>query len=250
MGFQAFPISVSWNASTRRKLLDWKPAWGETLSLPLVLDWLNFLGNGCNGIAIKTGVTSNLTVIDGDTKNGVDGISPLSHIIFSHIPSVKTPTGRHWWFAYSSTSKTSSDRKRGMDIRNDGAFAICPPSVVTGYGVYEWVVPLKMPLQKMPIAVVNHVRKKSENRLPAPEGRKLISDLTKPQCRILREKINRCKIAPIGSRSEPDFAVCCWAVKIGLSPENLWQLVHNIGKFADRGREYFNMTYENALRTE
>lgn len=247
-GFHAFPLAVSFDSKNGRKKIDWLPSWGDDLSLSLSLDWVTFLGNKCNGIGVKTGIQSGLTVIDGDTKNGYDGVSSLSKLFSENTPSVKTPTGRHWWCTYSNELKTSSDTRQGMDIRNDGAFVICPPSSIPGYGRYQWDVPLSFPLQNVPQHIIEQAKTASAGCGLYPSGYKKIGDLTALQHRILKERIARSAAAPIGFRSHADFAVCCWALKTGLAADELFKQVRNIGKFATAGFRYFELTFQNAQK--
>ena len=62
----------------------------------------------------------------------------------------------------------------------------------------------------------------------------------------LAELVATSAIAPAGSRSEADFAVCCFAVRNGVSKEQLWGELEHVGKFAEQGRRYFDLTWENA----
>lgn len=47
-------------------------------------------------------------------------------------------------------------------------------------------------------------------------------------------------------RSAADFALCVFAIRRGVDREHLWSEVANISKFQDRGRDYFDMTFEAA----
>jgi hypothetical protein len=58
--------------------------------------------------------------------------------------------------------------------------------------------------------------------------------------------LNRCAVAPVGTRSERDFALCCWAVEHGWDKEEVWAEAQSVGKFAQRGRDYFDTTWKNA----
>ena len=49
-----------------------------------------------------------------------------------------------------------------------------------------------------------------------------------------------------GTRSETDFAVCCYAIREGVAADEVWSRVQSVGKFAQRGRSYFDITWENA----
>jgi hypothetical protein len=53
-------------------------------------------------------------------------------------------------------------------------------------------------------------------------------------------------IAPPGTRSEADFAACCYSIRSGISQEEAWNRVAEVGKFAEGGRRYFDRTWENA----
>jgi hypothetical protein len=50
----------------------------------------------------------------------------------------------------------------------------------------------------------------------------------------------------VGGRSEADWALVCAAIEDGWDCEALWARVHSIGKFADRGRGYFDLTWSKA----
>jgi hypothetical protein len=51
--------------------------------------------------------------------------------------------------------------------------------------------------------------------------------------------------APVGSRSEADFALCCWAVEHGMKRDDGWVAVAKVGKFSDDER-YFGRTWDAA----
>lgn len=55
--------------------------------------------------------------------------------------------------------------------------------------------------------------------------------------------------AAVGSRSEADFAVCCAAIRQSVDPEALWNRVAMIGKFNERGRPYFDRTWDKAEKS-
>ncbi len=54
----------------------------------------------------------------------------------------------------------------------------------------------------------------------------------------LSELIAACTIAPEGSRSEADFAVCCYAIRNGIAKDEVWTRLQSVGKFAEQGRRY------------
>ncbi len=62
----------------------------------------------------------------------------------------------------------------------------------------------------------------------------------------LSDYIAAASSAAKGSRSEADFAVCCYAVRHGIAKDEVWQQVQQIGKFAEQGQRYFDVTWGNA----
>lgn len=78
--------------------------------------------------------------------------------------------------------------------------------------------------------------------MPLPRPRKASNS----KADKLAELIAASAIAPAGQRSEADFAVCCYAVRQGIDPEEVWKQVEPIGKFAEQGRRYFDVTWANA----
>lgn len=265
MGYQAFPLVVSCNLATGRKRLDWKPAWGETLSLPLVLDWFSILGDSCNAVAIKTGLCSNLFVLDLDVSNGKDGGAALErHGIIIPVNTVCAQTqsgGYHYYFRFPeglehSTGTDLFEKESGIDIRGDGGFVISPPSQIKGGGGYSWIVsPYDYPLAPLPEALLKKImvaRNKPEpSKVLWKQSReKRFSELSEPQKLPLIERLEKSKHAKIGFRSHADFALCCWAACIQLAASDLWELCRNVGKFKACGYPYFELTYRKACKVQ
>ena len=78
--------------------------------------------------------------------------------------------------------------------------------------------------------------------MPLPASRKV----SPSKADKLSELIAACAIAPAGSRSETDFAACCFAVRNGIAKEEVWPQLEHVGKFAEQGRRYFEVTWSNA----
>ena len=55
---------------------------------------------------------------------------------------------------------------------------------------------------------------------------------------------NRCAVAD--DRSVEDYALCCWAIREGLAADAVWAEVQDVGKFGQRGRDYFDQTWGKA----
>jgi hypothetical protein len=52
----------------------------------------------------------------------------------------------------------------------------------------------------------------------------------------------------VKDRSRRDFAVVARLTELGLSRDEIWHLVQNRSKFAERGEKYSEVTYQNALK--
>jgi hypothetical protein len=88
----------------------------------------------------------------------------------------------------------------------------------------------------------SRVRTKEAAKVRLPTG----CTLTPNRRNRLIELLNVCEVTPVGGRSEPDFAVCAHAIEHGYDKEQVWQEAQSVGKFAERGRDYFDLTWEKA----
>ena len=98
------------------------------------------------------------------------------------------------------------------------------------------------------IAVFSHLVQVS----PDKKRREQIAKVALPTERKVtpsrRDALNRliliCGTAT--DRSQADFALVSHAIEKGVPKETLWPMVEAVGKFAERGREYFDRTWNNA----
>jgi hypothetical protein len=84
-------------------------------------------------------------------------------------------------------------------------------------------------------------RRRQIEAMPLPAVRKLSAG----KLDKLSELIAGCAIAPDGTRSEADFAVCCYAIRNGIEKDEVWNRLQSVGKFAEQGRRYFELTWES-----
>jgi putative DNA primase/helicase len=80
-------------------------------------------------------------------------------------------------------------------------------------------------------------KKAAEMRLPRRK-------LTPGRLNTLGDYINACSAAEDQSRA--DYRLCRWAAGQGLDREEVWGQVKDVSKFARRGRDYFDQTWEKA----
>ncbi len=77
-------------------------------------------------------------------------------------------------------------------------------------------------------------------KLPAPRK------LSAPKFDRFQELLLICNAAEVGTRSEADFSLCCWAVEHGVPRESVWKEAQNVGKFREAGERYFDQTWGRA----
>jgi hypothetical protein len=71
--------------------------------------------------------------------------------------------------------------------------------------------------------------------IPLPSPRKI----TAGKRDKLNELITACAVAEVGARSERDWALICHCIRHGIPRHELWSMVADVGKFAERGEAYF-----------
>lgn len=90
---------------------------------------------------------------------------------------------------------------------------------------------------------------------PDKERRKTIEAIRTPPpakkigakgLKTIADLINACLMSPPGMRSEMDFRLCCTAIEQGWPRADVWQQVGKLGKFAEGGERYFDLTWQKA----
>ncbi len=71
-----------------------------------------------------------------------------------------------------------------------------------------------------------------------------LTQLTRRDRDRLAYLLNKSRTAQ--DRSKADWALLCWCIRRGIDRELLWEQVQDVGKFAERGRDYFDLTWSNA----
>ena len=62
----------------------------------------------------------------------------------------------------------------------------------------------------------------------------------------LNDCILKCRIAQDGSAA--DYALCIFAIEHGIAKEVIWDEAKDVGKFQERGQQYFDLTWTKAAR--
>lgn len=104
--------------------------------------------NTYKGIALVTGKISGITIVDFDTGS--------QDILWgTQTPTVQTGSGgKHYYFKYTDKISQGANHELKIDIRNDGGYAIMPPSISIK-GKYEWIRNLDTPLAELPQSFID-----------------------------------------------------------------------------------------------
>jgi len=146
-GFKIFPV---WGVDSEGKCLcgdehlkdhsagkhprfkDWEKI--ATDSIDTIETWYKYYPTGNWGLA--TGKLSNVTVVDIDPKNG----GSIDSLPFPETLTVQTGSGGyHLYYLYNSMAGTGVENlAKGIDVRNDGALVVIPPSMHITGNEYKW----------------------------------------------------------------------------------------------------------------
>jgi hypothetical protein len=107
---------------------------------PKTIDTLKPYIHGNANWGVATG--GNLAVLDFDSEDAyVDFVSRNIDLLSGGYPVVKTGRGFHIWFKPIKSLK--SHRFDGVDLKGEGGYVVCPPSIHPGTGRrYLWHNPL------------------------------------------------------------------------------------------------------------
>jgi len=136
LGFSIIPI----DPDSKKALVSWKPFQIQKASLEQVEHWLEQCPNA--QWAVVTGEISGITVVDCDNDAALEAAHDLG---LTNGCGVSTPRGQHFYFKYNNDGKirktisghgskgTYWPQVKGLDLRNNGGYALLPPSTD-----YEW----------------------------------------------------------------------------------------------------------------
>jgi hypothetical protein len=142
MGFSV----IACKAASKTPLASWKQYQNNRASMEQLNTWAHD-NPDCNW-AIITGKVSGIVVIDTDNP---DADAYAQHRGLPPTLTAKTAKGYHYYYAHTPLRNTTSLHGiDGLDIRGDGGYVICPPSIHPSGAIYEWITPLDTPLAPLP----------------------------------------------------------------------------------------------------
>jgi hypothetical protein len=156
-----------------------------------------------NNIAIATGAASGIFVVDVD---GLDAEAALRGLEAEHgaLPATVeaiTARGRHIYFRWPQEPVRNSAGKIGahIDVRGDGGYVLCPPSIHPSGRRYCWSVDSANSIADAPGWLLAKQNGVTVSTTPSPEWRALIkgvgegarnSSLAKLAGHLLRHHVN------------------------------------------------------------
>jgi len=184
---------------------------------------------GHDNIACLTGYKNNITVLDLDFPRYDMASVFVEQFGDDYIREIDTLTvrsangGYHLYFLYEPEIKTSTNNLHQIDVRNDGAYIVAPPSSINGnsYTVKHNTPIKRMPPQLKEWCMSNIVSSKSKGLKLVKRGAKRVNSVGKNVygCRISAGELASilAKLPVDGKRSEDyrgDYAL--W-FRVGLA---------------------------------
>lgn len=181
MGLEVFPAPPGQKKSHKSQEHS-GAKWGKTTDAEEIRSDFRKWPNA--NVAIVTGETSGIFVIEADTAegHGVDGLASIRVLEAKHGPFPETrmaisPSGSvHRYYRHPGAGvyikNSTSELAPGVDVRGDGGMVIAPPSIKPGVGEYRWLNDL--PVAEAPVWLIEAATKQKEgkkapSRAPAHE---------------------------------------------------------------------------------
>jgi len=102
---------------------------------------------GCNW-AVACGADSGVWILDVDGSPGSASFCLLVSQYgadWTRTLAVTTARGKHFYFSYPATGEIRNSAGKlgvGLDVRGEGGYVLCPPSIHPSGALYEWTSPL------------------------------------------------------------------------------------------------------------
>jgi len=230
---------VTWNTEKQRKNALFVSGWPK--------EW-TYADKEPNCIGIKCGATNDLFVVDADSTDVVKRIES-----FGVKPSVITAKGAHFYFHHQPELKTSAKPVDNIDTRGEGGLAFQGSYWKDDYTVEYDVIDETQ--QDMPKSLFNYLVSlgfgvKTNVNPAAPSAPMTVNEhkgLTNKQEELINDLVCRSNNAIVSTRSDVDYSVVCKMIELGLSKDEIENKLSDIGKFKERGKDYFETTYNKAI---
>ncbi|MEK9282738.1 bifunctional DNA primase/polymerase [Bradyrhizobium sp. ISRA442] len=177
MGLEVFPAPPGQKKSHKSEKHS-RAKWGKTTDPDEIRNDFRKWPNA--NVAIVTGTTSGIFVIEADTAegHGVDGLASIRVLEAKHGPFPETrmaisPSGSvHRYYRHPGAGvyikNSTSELAPGVDVRGDGGMVIAPPSIKPGVGEYRWLNDL--PIAEAPVWLIEAATKQKEGKKASSRG--------------------------------------------------------------------------------
>lgn len=205
-------------------------------------------------IGIRTGGASGFVAIDIDPRNGGDAtwdslISEHGRILDT-VEAITGGGGRHILFTCPSNGTPLRGKLgQGIDVKAEGGYIVVEPSIHASGQSYSWELssrPGEIPIAEMPPWLLDLATDRKPKADAIPDRPRCVDSEAIPQelQTRLRTKLNE----DVKDRSIRDYLVCRELQHAGVSREAARVFVMNYSKFAERGEEYFDRTWQAAAK--
>lgn len=161
-------------------------------------------------VGIRTGVVSDLIVLDVDGELGMESMATLLslHGDFPVLAVRTGSSGLHVYFQYPKgleISNSAGKLGRGLDVRGDGGYVVAPPSVHPNGHSYSWNCHESVQAPEMPNWLADLLqrdpRPSSQQHRPA-QGRRMFAGSAQRLALVELERLARLVArAPEGARN-------------------------------------------------
>ena len=195
LGWSVIPCE----ARGKKPLVKWEPYQHEAATEEEIREWWSDKWPGAN-IAVVTGSTSGVLVLDVDGEAGAESMKDLPPL--GEAPESRTGSGgAHHWFKHPGDGEYRNFTRGlpGLDFRGDGGYVIVPPSIHPNGTEYRWVTaphthaPVDAPEWLLGLA---RVPDKAGTSMPILDGARN-DTLTSTAGRLRREGAGEATIAAI-----------------------------------------------------
>ena len=120
-GYSVIPV-----AKSKKPLIEWAEYQTRKPRAEEVQAWWDKFPDA--NVGIVTGKVSGLTVIDCDSKQGIDAVARVAGENFVS-PTVETSRGVQYYCQFDPAAVNRHTVMEDVDIRSEGGFVVAPPSV-------------------------------------------------------------------------------------------------------------------------
>jgi len=183
------------------------------------IDETNINNKGHDNVACLTGYKNNITVLDLDFPRYEMVSAFVEHFGKDYIKYIDTLTvqsangGYHMYFMYEPEIKTSTNNLHQIDVRNDGAYIVAPPSSINGnaYKVIHDTAIKRMPADLKAWCLSNIVSSKAGKLKLVKRGAKRVNSVGKNVygCHITTEELKSVlNKLPVDGKHDEDYRGC------------------------------------------